>query len=154
MERPVGLVVHPDHPMMAATPDGIVTKDLLLEVKCPSSAKDVPLKELAASRSFFLNSNLRLKHSHEYYTQVQVQMACIGAKQCDFFVWTPNETVCDRIAADPAFMNKLDKISEFHPECIVPEIIDPRKARDMGSERGQVTQPEIPPTHEERKASE
>ena len=137
VKRPVGLVVHPKHPFLAATPDGIVSDDIIVEVKCPKSAENTSLERLAASSSgltsfFFLDDKPELKKSHQYYTQVQCQLACTGAKFCDFFVWTPNETSCQRIAADETFIaNRLEKVKAFYDERIVPEMIDPRKARHM-----------------------
>ena len=138
VKRPVGLIVHPQYPFLAATPDGVVSEELIVEVKCPKSAENKSLQELAAkplsggSNTFFLDDKLHLKTSHTYYTQVQCQLACTGAKFCDFFVWTPSEVVCQRIARDEAFVPKrLDKVQAFYNECIVPEIVDPRKARHM-----------------------
>ena len=139
VKRPVGLVVHPAYPFLAATPDGIVDDEIIVEVKCPKRAEEKSLQELAAkpltggsSSSFFLDEKLLLKTSHAYYTQVQCQLACTGAKFCDFFVWTPNEVSCQRIAADEGFiLGRLQKVKAFYTECIVPEIVDPRKSRHM-----------------------
>lgn len=136
--RPVGLIVHPDHPFLAATPDGIVNDDLIVEVKCPKRGETQTLKELASktpdgkASNFFLDEHLRLKRSHPYYSQVQCQLACTRAKFCDFFVWTPKEVACERISADETFfLQKLDKVSAFYLECMVPELVDPRKSRSM-----------------------
>ena len=139
VNRPVGLVVHPAYPFLAATPDGTVDDEIIVEVKCPKRAGEKSLQELAAkplgggsSSTFFLDENLLLKTSHPYYTQVQCQLACTGAKFCDFFVWTPSEVSCQRIAADEGFiLDRLQKVKTFYTECIVPEIVDPRKSRHM-----------------------
>lgn len=63
LKRPVGLIIHPKYPFLAATPDGIVSEELIVEVKCPKRAEDKSLQELAAkplsggSSSFSLTTN-------------------------------------------------------------------------------------------------
>ena len=106
---------------MGATPDGTVEDEIIVEDKCPKRAEK-SLHELAAkplggrsSSSFFLDEKLLLKTSHPWYTQVQRQLACTGAKFCDFFVWTPNEVSCQRIAAYKGFMlDRLQKVKAFY----------------------------------------
>ena len=136
--RPVGLVIHPKHPFLAATPDGVVSEEVIVGVKCPKRAEDKSFRDLASktssgsSSTFFLDEELKLKTTHAYYTQVQCQLACTGAKFCDFVVWSPHEMTCQRIAADESFIQlRLDKVRTFYTECIVPELVDPRKSRHM-----------------------
>ena len=86
-----GLVVNISKPYFAASPDGLVLDSngdiIVLEVKCPISCKD--------SMIFvdYLNWN-PFKKEHEfvknkpYYTQVQLQMFCCGAKKAHFFVYS------------------------------------------------------------------
>ena len=76
VNRPVGLVVHPAYPFLAATPDGTVDDEIIVEVKCPKRAEEKSLQELAAkplgggfsmggsSSSFFLDEKLLLKTRH------------------------------------------------------------------------------------------
>ena len=45
--RPVGLVVHKNYPFLAATPDGLINDDLILEVKCPKVAEKRTVASLA-----------------------------------------------------------------------------------------------------------
>ena len=45
--HPTGLIVHRDHPFIAATPDGIVSDNLILEVKCPKVAEKRSIFSLA-----------------------------------------------------------------------------------------------------------
>lgn len=131
VQRPVGLIVHPVHGFLAATPDGVVSNDLILEVKCPKNAENTNINDLI-EKGTFLDKNKCLKKTHDYYSQVQCQLACTGARFCDFFVWSPTESVCDRIEFDQDFFeNKLKRIFEFFHECILPEIVDPRKCRSM-----------------------
>ena len=47
MKRPVGLVVHPKHSLLAATPHGIVREELIVEVKCPKRTEGETLQTLS-----------------------------------------------------------------------------------------------------------
>lgn len=33
------LVIHKDHPLLAASPDGLIGENIIVEVKCPYSAR-------------------------------------------------------------------------------------------------------------------
>lgn len=66
-----GLIDHPSIPMFAASPDGLVGDDGLIEIKCPNTMTHI---------EFILS----LKPDSKYITQMQVQMACTGRKWCDF----------------------------------------------------------------------
>ena len=135
--HPTGLIVHKDYPFIAATPDGIVSDDLILEVKCPKVAEKRSVASLARGdakmKIFCLNDELKLKRTHPYYTQVQCQLACTGARFCDFYVWSPNgEAVRDRVSFYAEFWaSKVEKVKVFFYECLLPEMVDPRKCRNM-----------------------
>ena len=77
-----------------ATPDGIVGSHLI-EIKCPLILKEGKPTDLSAltkqqKQSFFCelsgSTDLRLKRSHKYYSQVQAQMFVTGFKKCIFIV--------------------------------------------------------------------
>jgi len=67
----VGFVIHPTIDMAGASPDGLVGKDGLVEIKCPT-------------RKTMLNVLLTEKIAAEYMDQMQFQMACTGRAWCDF----------------------------------------------------------------------
>jgi len=66
-----GLVDHPTINCFAASPDGLVGDDGLLEIKCPNTAQHVE----------FLRTG---KIDDGYQTQMLAQMLCTGRKWCDF----------------------------------------------------------------------
>ena len=66
-----GLVVNPKWPMMAASPDGVVDSDTIIEVKCPHSAKDRPINPRSVTYLTEQNDTLSLKANHDYYYRVQ-----------------------------------------------------------------------------------
>lgn len=83
---PSPLVVHPAHDWLAASPDGLVGEDGLIECKAP----------------------FRAQYTHpsdEYQAQMQLQLACTGREWCDFCVWREGETIhVTRAARDPMWI--------------------------------------------------
>ena len=72
----VGFVPHPTIDMAAASPDGLVGLDGLVEMKCPLTAThiDTLLGQSVPSR---------------YITQMTWQMACTGRTWCDYVSFDP-----------------------------------------------------------------
>lgn len=84
----VGLVVRPDFPFLGASPDGIVIENdvvVVLEIKCPKSCED------ASIDIGYIEADGSLKQSHMYYTQVQLQLFCVNADICHFFVYSRSD---------------------------------------------------------------
>lgn len=67
----VGFIPHPTIIMAGASPDGLVSDDGLLEIKCPNTATHI---ETLLSQSV----------PGKYNTQMQFQMACTDRSWCDF----------------------------------------------------------------------
>jgi putative phage-type endonuclease len=93
----VGFVDHPSIYMSGASPDGIVD-DGLVEIKCPTAANHV-------------DTLLSGKAPSKYIPQMQWQMACTGAKWCDFVSYCP--TVGDNLAL---FVVRVDRDDEYIAE--------------------------------------
>ena len=72
----VGLVTHPTILMSAASPDGLVGNDGLIEIKCPNTATHI-------------ETVLTEKVPTKYIPQMQWQMACTQRKWCDFVSFDP-----------------------------------------------------------------
>lgn len=66
-----GFVLHPIHSEIGASPDGLVGKSGLIEIKCPNTAQHVA----------FIQSG---EPEKRYWWQMQCQMACTGRGWCDF----------------------------------------------------------------------
>ncbi|AKG07032.1 exonuclease [Moraxella bovoculi] len=73
-----GLIDHPTIPMSGASPDGLVGKDGLIEIKCPTSPKHT-------------NTLLTGQVPSEYMPQITWQLACTGRKWCDFVSYDPRQ---------------------------------------------------------------
>ena len=71
-----GFVDHPTIQMAGASPDGLVGRDGLIEIKCPESRTHVE----------YLCSG---KPPTDYVRQMQFQMACTGRDWCDFMSFDP-----------------------------------------------------------------
>lgn len=67
----VGFVPHPTIDMAGASPDGLVGKDGLVEIKCPNTSQHI-------------DTLLGGKIDPGYIDQMQFQMACTGRQWCDF----------------------------------------------------------------------
>lgn len=44
------------------------------------------------------SANVSLKQAHQYYCQIQMQMALRDLSFCDFVVWSPKDNFIERIA--------------------------------------------------------
>jgi putative phage-type endonuclease len=70
----VGIIPHPTIQWAAASPDGLVGDDGLIEIKCPEPAA-------------FLDAMLGKDIPQKYADQMQWQMACSGRQWCDYVVY-------------------------------------------------------------------
>ncbi|KAL4721614.1 hypothetical protein ACJJTC_011667 [Scirpophaga incertulas] len=69
-----GLVISQTYPMLAASPDGILNNDTIIEIKCPSSENTF--------KNYINTKNITAK----FNAQVQLQMFALGFKKCLFCV--------------------------------------------------------------------
>ena len=111
----VGLVAHPSIPRCAASPDGLVGLDGLLEIKCPKTPTHLEYMEKGAIPG-------------HYQLQMLWQMACTGRQWVDFATFDPrlpeelqlfvmrfprDQTRIDAIEAEvQKFWNEIDEIIE------------------------------------------
>ena len=72
----VGLVTHPRIEFAAASPDGLIGEDGLVEIKCPKTATH-------------LQTLLEQKIPAHYENQMLWQMACTDRQWCDFVSFDP-----------------------------------------------------------------
>ncbi|XP_026724773.1 uncharacterized protein LOC113491807 [Trichoplusia ni] len=134
-----GLFIDEEYFYLGATPDGFCNEGLV-EVKCPSSLfgidpdtalLDKKLKCLRKTSQFRIEMN----KNHDWYYQVQGQLHIAKKNICVFAVWTGPEFPLKvvRVEKDDVFWQEqmLPKLIRFYQDCLLPEIIDPRKARSM-----------------------
>jgi putative phage-type endonuclease len=102
----VGLVLHPEIDRAAASPDGLVGKDGLVEIKCPKTATHLQyLLDGAVPRG--------------YQPQMLWQMACCERAWCDFVSYDPRlpgkrRLFVKRLPRDDARIKEIEKeVLEF-----------------------------------------
>lgn len=72
----IAIVDHPYIAMSAASPDGLINDDGLIEIKCPNTATHI---------EYLLSKEVPSK----YKPQMAWQMACTGRQWCDFVSYDP-----------------------------------------------------------------
>lgn len=73
-----------------------------------------------------------LQKTHNFYYQIQGQLAITKRDLCDLFIWCPADSVTVRIDRNFTFWtNLVPKLNFFYMDCIHPEIVDPRATRSM-----------------------
>ena len=101
-----GLWVNPKYPFLACSPDGLVGQDGIIEIKSLkifkfntiediTSPSQTSIPEDTISRQCFtvFNGKCQLKHSHDYYYQIQIQLLVTERKFCDFIFYAENGPV-------------------------------------------------------------
>lgn len=111
-----GLIICKSHPFLASSPDGLVDNDIVVEVKCPYSARNVLINPVHVP---YLreaeHGGLELKKNHNYYYQIQGQMLCTGRRRCHFVVFTFKHFVLIEIEKDDEFIDEmLNKLKAFY----------------------------------------
>ena len=107
-------------PWLCASPDAIIKTTLgeliVLEIKCPSSCAGQSI-----SVPYLIND--QLKKSHQYYTQIQIQLFCCNLKSAQLFVYSDIDFKLINILRDDEFLFKLvPKLESIYFENILPEI--------------------------------
>lgn len=118
-----GQINHPEYDWIAASPDGLIGRTGIIEIKCPGSKKIKPLSQ-----------------SPHYAAQIQLQLHCTSREWCDFVVWTPNEMHIERVTRDPNWLaDNLGVLFAFHeevesimsdPDKLAPFLEDKEVVRD------------------------
>ena len=119
----VAMVEHPTILMTGASPDGLVGKLGLLEIKCPNSATH-------------METLLSGKPAGKYITQMMWQMACTGRKWCDFASFDPRfpqhlQLFVTRVDRDDVMVKSLEnEVAQFLTEldAIVSTLSNLKKA--------------------------
>ena len=108
----VPFIDHPTIQGFGCSPDGLVGKDGLLEIKCPNSA---------THWEYFKYR----KAPQKYVIQMQAQMAVTGAKWCDFVSFDPrmperSQLLILNVPRDPEFILYMEtEIKQFLSEVEV-----------------------------------
>ena len=141
-----GLVINPLYPYLGASLDGRFDCDCcgqgILEIKCPYKYRECAPADID-DPSFYLTNTIdgfKLNSEHQYYFQVQMQLALCEVSYCDFVIWTPKEMITIRIQPDQVFFIEIkQQLQCFFQKCVLPECL---------TRRLQTTSPVIPPLND------
>ena len=123
-----GMTISQQYPFISVTPDLQINCDChgpgLIEIKCPASL----IGQIPSVNNYHhleeIDGKIVLKHSSEYYFQVQGQMAITGLLYCDFFVFTLKGFLVTRVEFDEEFCNLIfDKLKWFWYKYVGPELL-------------------------------
>ena len=146
-----GLFVCLTNGILAASPDGLVKDDGIIEIKCPASIIGFPPTDLPKKMKTgcYLkpkskdNCSLQVCWSSAYYRQVIMQLHVTGKQWCDFVVYSFKEGAVreefepfiERIYANDTTLatwnDMQQKLVRFYMEDLAPEIIDSWILRNM-----------------------
>ena len=134
-----GLMLHTDYPHLGASPDGLVhcphcnNPHGVLEIKCPYKYRQLSPRDAAMNSDFFcevIDEKVKLKRNHNYYYQVQGQLAITKRPWCDFVVWTLIDHSVERIYFDSEFwLSTATKLQNFFINAVIPELFTSRVRR-------------------------
>jgi len=105
----VGFINHPTIEMSGASPDGLVEKNGLVEIKCPESKTHM---------EYLLSG----KPPAKYIPQMMWQMACTSREWCDFVSFDPRfptnlQIFVIKVEYDPTYVRMLElEITQFLDE--------------------------------------
>lgn len=118
--REVGLTVSKENCLLACTPDGIASchckthggnrgNAWLIEIKCPSRGRDLCPKQAAVDFCGVerVATSYSLKKTHQYYTQIQMQLGLLQMTMCDLVVYTKQGLHVIAVPFDDAFYADL-----------------------------------------------
>ncbi|KAH6932312.1 hypothetical protein HPB50_004678 [Hyalomma asiaticum] len=101
----------------------------LVEIKCPFSLKDEKLIDHEEKASFvpyiqYVNGQLHLKKTHQYYSQMMIMLYILGIREALLYVYSskPSITVC--VERDEEFLAEyVPKLEIFYFEYLLSEIV-------------------------------
>lgn len=146
-----GLFIDSRRSWLAASPDGIVIDSrtgrrlLCLEVKCPYKHRHRRVEDACREDSTFClelqdedggSAAYRLKRSHSYFTQIQVQLAVTGLQQADLVVFTLKETAIVPVTFDPELWEEtVTHLELFYREAVLPHLREKTQQRAAAAQR-------------------
>lgn len=121
-----GLFVSTSHPYLAASPDGIVSDSLLVEVKCPYGARHRPISPLTVPYLFETDDGvLLLDTRHEYFYQIQGQLFATNRKSCHLVIYTLGDIKIVVVDRDDIFIDHMVmRLEAFFQSFFVQAIKD------------------------------
>nr|CAH7732897.1 unnamed protein product [Callosobruchus chinensis] len=135
-----GLVIHRQYPYLAASPDGLVGSDGIVEVKCPYNARNSDPHKYNFD---FLNKNGEsVRCVHNYYYQIQGILEVTDRTWCDLIIYTFKGIKVIRVNRNKKFWDMIiKKLRVFYLFHFLPSILGYDKL--SSSQRKWITSEEI-----------
>jgi len=109
------IFVSKKYPFLGASPNGVVSDELICEVKCPYRAKNKYISPVTVPYVKMVDVKMALSKTHQYYYQVQGQLLCTEANFCDFIIYTITDFQCIRVKRENEFISSmLEKLESFY----------------------------------------
>jgi len=126
-----GLHINPKYPYFGASPDGITNCDCcgvsILEIKCPYCIQFKSILNLSENGYSFIkskNGELTIKEEHDYYYQIQMQMAITNKKYCYLVGWCKKDFAFARVPFNESFWKDNSEVAKtFFYDVILPECL-------------------------------
>ena len=138
-----GFLVDSSKPFLGASADGIAACSChgtrTVEIKCPYKHRDSTALDAAANdNSFCIDTSGKLKQSHKYYSQVQLQMHVNKVSSSDFVIFTNKVIHICTVPYNQTFISDRIGICEtFFIKHILPELITRSIEAGLASEETQ-----------------
>lgn len=135
-----GLFVWLLNGILAASPDGLIGIDGLVEIKCitckPNQVPGRSDRFLVRKNSKDDNSELMLRKTHKYFYQILMQLYVTGRDYCDLFVYYKpkdekeniewfQERISRNEENDKLWEKVSSKLIKFYTDEVAPEIENP-----------------------------
>jgi exodeoxyribonuclease (lambda-induced) len=114
-----GFYVHPDYDWLGASPDGLINKSGIIEIKCPYGKRNG-------------GEFKTIEEQPHYYAQIQVELFCAEKDLCSFYQWSAHGTNLERIMrSDLWFDENLPTLKAFYDEYLIeidnPDHLEPKR---------------------------
>lgn len=121
--REVGLFVYKKYQFLAASPDGLIGNEGIIEIKSPYNFRN---SDPNTCNFDFLHPDGSLKMTHDYYYQIQGQLEITNRLWCDLIIYTFKGIRIIRISRNTKFWkNMVTKLKSFYLFSLLPCIINP-----------------------------
>lgn len=113
-------------PFIGASPDGLLGKNSVVEIKCPYTARNDFPNEITIQYLYRnTNNELALKEDHDYYFQIQGQMMVTKRSHCCLVIYTFKGLLIINVYRDNKFITEmLKKLQQFYKHYLKPEILN------------------------------
>ena len=137
--QPAGLFINPDFPHLGASPDGLISckccGEGLLEIKCPYKYREQHPTTVMNSKFCLqphVDGGVRLSKKHDYYLQIQGQLAICNKEYCDFTCWTPHGIHVEQITRDESTFDSFrPSLDAFFKEVLLPLLLRGQSSREV-----------------------